>query len=89
MREGNGRVGLGAQGEYTPQKQHQEICAWLLEMVDRAGVHPSIANSVGSLERWVSKVVTKIINGAMSAPKGGKEFRIVDSERAGIVAMRY
>ncbi|KAL8930824.1 MAG: hypothetical protein Q9208_000365 [Pyrenodesmia sp. 3 TL-2023] len=45
MHEGNGRVGLGAQGEYTPQRQHQEICAWLLEMVDRAGVHPSIANS--------------------------------------------
>ena len=58
-------------------------------MVERAGLHPSVAKSVGCLERVVSKVVTKIINGAMSAPKGGKEFRVVDSERAGIVAMRY
>ncbi|KAL8912041.1 MAG: hypothetical protein Q9171_002894 [Xanthocarpia ochracea] len=89
MHEGNGRVGLGAQGEYTPQKQHKEICAWLLEMVDRAGVHPSVANTVGSLERVVGKVVTMIINGAMSAPKGGKVCGVVDSERAGIVAMRY
>ncbi|KAL8764957.1 MAG: hypothetical protein Q9209_007798, partial [Squamulea sp. 1 TL-2023] len=89
MHEGNGRVGLGAQGEYTPQKQHEQICAWLLEMVERAGVHPSVANIVGSLERVVRKVVTMIINGAMSAPRGGKVCGVVDSERAGIVAMRY
>ncbi|KAL8918038.1 MAG: hypothetical protein Q9172_005588 [Xanthocarpia lactea] len=82
MHEGNGR-------EYTPQKQHEEICAWLLEMVDRAGVHPSITNIVGSLERLVGKVVTMIINGALSAPRGGKVCGVVDSERAGIVAMRY
>ncbi|KAL8781982.1 MAG: hypothetical protein Q9213_005747 [Squamulea squamosa] len=89
MHEGNERVGLGAQGEYTPQKQHEQICAWLLEMVERAGVHPSIAKTVGSLERVVGKVVTMIINGAMSAPRGGKVCGAVDSERAGIVAMRY
>ena len=89
MHEGSGQVGLGAPGQYTPQKQHQEICGWLLGLVDRRGLHPSVANNAGSLERLVGKVVTMIINGAMTAPKGGKVCGVVDSERAGIVALRY
>ena len=89
MHEGSGRVGLGAQGEYTPQKQHQEVCSWLLGLVERGGVYSSITTRVGSLERVLGKVITMIINGAMSTPRGGKIFGVLDIERAGIVAMRY
>ena len=89
MQEGSGRTGMGAQGQYTPQKQHQEIYGWLLGMVERGALHPSCSGNAGSLERVVGRVVTMIINGALMAPKGGKVFGVVDCERAGIVVMRY
>ncbi len=89
MHAGSERVGFGEQGEYTPQKQHSEICAWLLGLVDRAAVYPSVASNPGSLERVIGKVVTMIINGAMTAPRGSKVCGGVDPERAGIVVMRY
>ena len=82
-------MGMGGNGEYTPQKQHSELCGYLLGLVDRGGLHPSVANTPGSLERVVGKVVTMIINGAMTAPRGAKVCGTVDPERAGIVVMRY
>lgn len=80
---------MGEQGQYTPQKQHQEVCGWLLGMVERSGLHSSFSNNAGSLERVVGMVVTMIINGASMAPREGKVCGIVDCERAGIVVMRY
>ena len=89
MQDGSGRMGTGAQGQYTPQKQHQEICGWLLGVVERSALHPSVSGNAGSLERVVARVITMIINGALMAPKAGKVCGVVDCDRAGIVVMRY
>ncbi|KAG6986591.1 hypothetical protein G7Y79_00077g099830 [Physcia stellaris] len=89
MQEGIGRTGTGAQGQYTPQKQHQEICGWLLGMVERSALHPSVSGNAGSLERVVARVVTMIINGALMTSKGKKIYGVVNCDRTKIVIMRY
>ena len=89
MQAGSGNVGVGGPGEYSPQKHHTELCGWILGLVDRGGLHPSVTGSPGSLERVVGKVVTMMINGAITAPGGGKVCGVVDPERAGVVAFRF
>ena len=88
MQSGANNTGLGEKGVYSPQKQHTELCGYLLELVDRSGLHPSVT-APGTLERVLGKVVTMIINGALTAPGGNKVCGVVDPERAGLVVMRY
>ncbi|KAL9128319.1 MAG: hypothetical protein Q9217_002974 [Psora testacea] len=72
---------------YRAGTHHEEICNWLLELVERQGLYPCVKNIVGAFERIMGKVVTMIINGALMAPKGkdGRALGKVDPERAGIV----
>lgn len=76
---------------YDPGTQHKQITDYLVTLVDRQNLYPTIKGVDGSFERIMGKVITMIINGALAAPKAndGKVFAKLDVERAGLVMFRY
>lgn len=76
---------------YEPGTQHQQLTNYLVTLVDRPNLYPTIKGVEGSFERIMGKVITMIINGALAAPRAndGKVFAKLDVERAGIVMFRY
>ena len=75
---------------YKPETQHRQITEWLVPLVERSALYPSVRDVPGAFERLMSKVVTMIIHGALAVPKSvhGKVFGDVDVERAGVVMFR-
>ena len=76
---------------YRASTHHEQICAWLLGLVEIQGLYPCVKNTQGSFERIMGKVVSMIINGALIAPKGkdGRALGKIDPERAGIVMFKF
>ena len=83
---------------YSPSRHYNEICSWVLGMVDRDALDPKIrAAGTGAFEHLLGTGVAWIIDGALGAAKGltvggakdGKVYGAFDSDRAGIVALRF
>lgn len=76
---------------YDPGTQHKQLTDYLVTLVDKQNLYPTIKGVDGSFERIMGKVITMIINGALAAPKAndGKVFAKLDVERAGLVMFRY
>lgn len=76
---------------YKAETQHGQISDWVSQLVERQGLYPCIGNVAGAFERVLAKVLSMVINGALTAPRDpdGKVFGKLDPERAGIVMFRY
>lgn len=76
---------------YSAERQHGQICEWVAQLVERQCLYPSVRDVPGAFERISGKVVSMIINAALTAPKGAddKVLGKVDPERAGIVMLRF
>lgn len=80
---------------YTPKQHYDELCTWILGVVDRPSLDPRItAAGYGAFESLMGHGVGWLLRGAQGAAVGwpgkdAKVFGVIDPDQAGIVAIRY